>query len=99
MRSMRSALAAAFLVLASWSTEAQPATPAAVRPDVLMSGVTTEVIAILKRDAAAGEPTDVVGLIELLSDKNRQNGSRPNGVGPQTPLAPVLVLRLVRERL
>ena len=64
MRSMRSALAAAFLVLASWSTEAQPATPAAVRPDVLMSGVTTEVIAILKRDAAAGEPTDVVRLVE-----------------------------------
>jgi phospholipid transport system substrate-binding protein len=230
MRSMRSALAAAFLVLAIWSTEAQTATPAAVRPDVLMSGVTTEVIAILKRDAAAGEPTDVVrlvetkilplfdfqhmtriavarnwrlaspaqqaalvahfrtllvrtyssalstyrdedieykplrfgpgetdvlvrsavrrrgaetltldydmestdagwkvydvkiagvslvltyretfaaavraggidGLIELLSDKNRQNASRPNGVGPQTPLPPVLVLRLVRERL
>jgi phospholipid transport system substrate-binding protein len=35
-----------------------------VRPDVLMSGVTTEVIAILKRDAAAGEPTDVVRLVE-----------------------------------
>jgi phospholipid transport system substrate-binding protein len=226
---MRSTLAAV-LVLAAWSAGAQLAAPAAVRPDVLMSGVTTEVIAILKRDAAAGEPTDVVrlvetkilplfdfqhmtrnavarnwrlaspeqqaalvvqfrtllvrtyssalstyrdeeieykplrfapgetdvlvrsavrrrgaetltldydmestgagwkvydvkiagvslvltyretfaaavraggidGLIELLSDKNRQNGSRLNGAGTLTPLAPVLVLRLVRERL
>jgi phospholipid transport system substrate-binding protein len=226
---MRNALAAV-LVLAAWSAGAQLAAPAAVRPDVLMSGVTTEVIAILKRDAAAGEPTDVVrlvetkilplfdfqhmtrnavarnwrlaspeqqaalvvqfrtllvrtyssalstyrdeeieykplrfapgetdvlvrsavrrrgaetltldydmestgagwkvydvkiagvslvltyretfaaavraggidGLIELLSDKNRQNGSRLNGAGTLTPLAPVLVLRLVRERL
>jgi phospholipid transport system substrate-binding protein len=225
---MRNALAAV-LVLAAWSAGAQLAAPAAVRPDVLMSGVTTEVIAILKRDAAAGEPTDVVrlvetkilplfdfqhmtrnavarnwrlaspeqqaalvvqfrtllvrtyssalstyrdeeieykplrfapgetdvlvrsavrrrgaetltldydmestgagwkvydvkiagvslvltyretfaaavraggidGLIELLSDKNRQNGSRLNGAGTQTPLAPLLVLRLVRER-
>jgi phospholipid transport system substrate-binding protein len=227
--SLRNALGA-FLILAAWSAGAQLTAPAAVRPDVLMSTVTTEVLATLKRDAAAGEPTDVArlvetkilplfdfhhmtrnavarnwrlaspeqqaalvaqfrtllvrtyssalstyrdedieykplrlapgetdvlvrsavrrrgaetltldydmestvagwkvydvkiagvslvltyretfaaavraggidGLIELLSDKNRQNGSRPNGTGTQTLLAPVLVLRLVRERL
>ncbi|HEY8249271.1 MAG TPA: ABC transporter substrate-binding protein [Burkholderiales bacterium] len=60
---MRSALAAV-LVLAAWSAGAQPAAPAEVRPDVLMSGVTTEVIAVLKHDAAAGQPTDVVRLVE-----------------------------------
>jgi phospholipid transport system substrate-binding protein len=227
--SLRNALAA-FLILAAWSAGAQLTAPAAVRPDVLMSTVTTELIATLKRDAAAGEPTDVArlvetkilplfdfqhmtriamarnwrlaspaqqaalvahfrtllvrtysaalstyrdedidykplrftpgetdvlvrstlrrrgaetltldydmesteagwkvydvkvagvslvltyretfaaavraggidGLIEMLSDKNRQNASRPSGAGPQTPPPPELVLRLVRERL
>ena len=60
---MRSALAA-FLVLAAWSAGAQPADPAEVRPDVLIRGVTMEVIATLKHDAAAGQPTDVVRLVE-----------------------------------
>jgi phospholipid transport system substrate-binding protein len=51
-------------VLAVWSAEAQLAAPAAVRPDTLMSEVTSEVIAVLKHHAAAGRPTDVVRLVE-----------------------------------
>jgi len=60
---MRSALAAV-LVLAAWSAGAQLAAPAEVRPDVLMSRVTAEVIAVLKHDTAAGQPADVVRLVE-----------------------------------
>lgn len=61
--SSKNLLAAGFagwIGLAAWSLEAQ----APVRPDVLVSGVTTEVIAVLKRDAAAGRPTDVARLVE-----------------------------------
>jgi len=60
---MRSA-PAAVLLLAAWSAGAQLAAPAEVRPDVLIRGVTMEVIATLKHDAAAGQPTDVVRLVE-----------------------------------
>jgi phospholipid transport system substrate-binding protein len=35
----------------------------ALRPDVLISGVTADVVAILKRDAAAGEQTDITQLV------------------------------------
>jgi len=55
---------AAVLLLAAWSAGAQLAAPAEVRPDVLIRGVTMEVIATLKHDAAAGQPTDVVRLVE-----------------------------------
>jgi phospholipid transport system substrate-binding protein len=49
---------AACVGLAVWKAPAQP-----VRPDILMSSVTAEVIAVLKRDAAAGQPTDVAQLV------------------------------------
>lgn len=55
---------AASIGLFAGSAEAQLQAPAAVQPDVLMSKVTAEVVAILKRDAAAGQPTDVAQLVE-----------------------------------
>lgn len=66
--------------------------------DVKIAGVSM-VLTYRETFAAAVRAGGIDGLIELLSDKNRQNGSQPQGAGPQTPLAPVLVLRLVRERL
>jgi phospholipid transport system substrate-binding protein len=60
---MRNALAA-LLALAAWSAQAQPADSATPRPDALMSALTAEVTATLKRDAAAGVPTDVARLVE-----------------------------------
>jgi phospholipid transport system substrate-binding protein len=50
-------------LLASGAAAQLPA-PAAAPPDVLMRSVTTEVLAILKQDAAAGQPTDVARLVE-----------------------------------
>jgi phospholipid transport system substrate-binding protein len=47
--------------LAAWNAAAQPV---ATQPDVLMSAVTAEVIAILKRDLAAGRATDVAQVVE-----------------------------------
>jgi phospholipid transport system substrate-binding protein len=38
--------------------------PPPVRPDVLMKSVTTEVVAILRQDLAAGRPSDVAQLVE-----------------------------------
>jgi phospholipid transport system substrate-binding protein len=46
------------------SAAAQLLQPPPQRPDVLMSGVTSEVIAVLKQDLAAGRPTDVAQLVE-----------------------------------
>jgi phospholipid transport system substrate-binding protein len=46
------------------SAGAQLLQPPPQRPDALMSGVTSEVIAILKQDLAAGRPTDVAQLVE-----------------------------------
>jgi phospholipid transport system substrate-binding protein len=67
VRPMRSLFAASLALgvgLAAWSAAAQLPAPAAERPDVLMSRVTAEVIATLKKDAAAGQPTDVGLLVE-----------------------------------
>jgi len=50
--------------LLACSAAAQPSAPAAAPPDVLMRSVTTEVLAILKHDAATGQPTDVARLVE-----------------------------------
>jgi phospholipid transport system substrate-binding protein len=46
------------------AAHAQLLLPPPVRPDVLMSAVTSEVIAVLKQDFAAGQPTDVAQLVE-----------------------------------
>ena len=64
MRSVLAAGLAACIGLAAWSAGAQPQAGAAAQPDVLMSGVTAEVIFILRRDAADGRPTDVARLVE-----------------------------------
>jgi phospholipid transport system substrate-binding protein len=64
MRNVLAAGLAACVGLAAGDAGAQLLAPPAVRPDVLMSTVTTEVTALLKRDAAAGQPTDVVQLVE-----------------------------------
>lgn len=54
---------AAGIGLAAGSAQAQlPA--AAVRPDVLMSALTTEVLTVIQRDAAAGRPSDFAELVE-----------------------------------
>jgi phospholipid transport system substrate-binding protein len=50
--------------LFAWSAGAQLLQPPPVRPDSLMSAVTSEVIIILKQDLAAGRPTDVSLLLE-----------------------------------
>jgi phospholipid transport system substrate-binding protein len=64
LRNVVAAGLAACIALAALSAAAQPAAPAAVRPDVLMSSVTAEVIAILKQDMAAGQATNVAQLVE-----------------------------------
>jgi phospholipid transport system substrate-binding protein len=64
LRNVVAAGLAACIALAALSAAAQPAAPAAVRPDVLMSSVTAEVIAILKQDIAAGQATNVAQLVE-----------------------------------
>ena len=64
MRSVFAAVLALGVGLAAWSAQAQLLTPAAERPDVLMSRVTTDVIAILKHGATTGQPTDVGQLVE-----------------------------------
>ena len=55
---------ATLLGLGGWSASAQLLQPPPVRPDALMNAVTSEVIAILKQDLAAGRPTEVAQLIE-----------------------------------
>jgi phospholipid transport system substrate-binding protein len=52
------------LGLGAWSAGAQLLQPPPVRPDALMNAVTSEVIAILKQDRAAGRPTEMAELIE-----------------------------------
>jgi phospholipid transport system substrate-binding protein len=62
---MRTALVtglAAGLFLAAASALAQ--LPAPARPDVLMSALTTEVLTVIRRDAAADRPTDFTQLME-----------------------------------
>ena len=55
---------AVLLGLGGWSASAQLLQPPPVRPDALMNAVTSEVIAILKQDLAAGRPTAMAQLIE-----------------------------------
>jgi phospholipid transport system substrate-binding protein len=64
LRNVVAAGLGACIALAALSAAAQPAAPAAVRPDVLMSSVTAEVIAILEQDIAAGQATNVAQLVE-----------------------------------
>jgi len=66
MHRMVAAGLAACFGLAVWNAPAQPPAPAAVQPDVLLRSVTAEVTAVLKRDAAAGQPTDVAQLVEKM---------------------------------
>lgn len=49
---------------AVWHARAELPAPAVVQPDVLMRGVTAEVVAVLKRDADAGQPADIAHLVE-----------------------------------
>ena len=51
-------------LLGMGSAGAQLLQPPPQRPDALMSAVTSEVIALLKQDLAAGQPTDVARLVE-----------------------------------
>jgi phospholipid transport system substrate-binding protein len=55
---------AAGIFLAAASALAQVSAPAPTRPDVLMSALTTEVLAVIRRDAAADRPTDFTRLME-----------------------------------
>jgi len=55
---------AALISLAALGVAAQLPAPAEVRPDVLVSEVSAAVIGILKRDAVAGQATDVARLVE-----------------------------------
>ena len=64
MHKMIAAGLAACFGLAVWNAPAQLLAPAAVQPDVLLRSVTAEVTAVLRRDAAAGQPTDVAQLVE-----------------------------------
>ena len=66
--------------------------------DVKIAGVSL-VIAYREAFAAAVRAGGIDGLIKQLSDKNGQNESAPRWADPQTRLAPVLMLSLVRGRL
>jgi len=54
----------AWLGLGSGSAHAQLLLPPQQRPEALMRAVTTEVIAVLDQDAAAGERTNIAQLVE-----------------------------------
>jgi phospholipid transport system substrate-binding protein len=55
---------AALLGVGGGSASAQLLQPPPQRPDALMKAVTSEVIAVLKQDLAAGRPTNVAQLVE-----------------------------------
>jgi len=59
--------------------------------DVKVAGVS---LVITYRDSFAATVRDggIDGLVKSLSDKNQQNESRPKAPGPQTRLAPALVI-------
>jgi phospholipid transport system substrate-binding protein len=59
--------------------------------DVKVAGVS---LVITYRDSFAATVRDggIDGLVKSLSDKNQQNDSRPKAPGPQTRLAPALVI-------
>jgi phospholipid transport system substrate-binding protein len=63
MRRVLTALAAT-LTLATWGAGAQLLAPAPVRPDVMMSALTTEVMAVLNKDASAGRSSELARLLE-----------------------------------
>lgn len=75
---MRTLFVALACALGVGSAVAQLLQPPPQRPDALMSGVTSAVIAILKQDLAAGRPTDVAQLVEdkilPLFDFHRMTG-------------------------
>ena len=62
---MRTLFVALVCALGASSAGAQLLQPPRERPDALMSAVTSEVIAVLKQDLAAGRPTDVAQLVEV----------------------------------
>jgi len=55
---------AATLILAPWGVCAQLLAPAPVRPDAMMSGLTAEVLSVLRQDQAAGRVSDLTELVE-----------------------------------
>jgi phospholipid transport system substrate-binding protein len=55
---------AALLGVASLAADAQLLLPPPERPDALMRSVTSEVIAVIRQDQAAGERTDIVRLVQ-----------------------------------
>ena len=57
-------LLACLLLPGGWSVHAQLLGSLPTRPDALMNAVTSEVLAILKQDLAAGRPTNVSPLVE-----------------------------------
>jgi len=57
-------LLACLLLPGGWSVHAQLLGSFPVRPDALMNTVTSEVLAVLKQDLAAGRRTDIAGLVE-----------------------------------
>ena len=57
-------LLACLLLPGGWSVHAQLLGSYPVRPDALMNTVTSEVLAVLKQDLAAGRRTDIAGLVE-----------------------------------
>jgi phospholipid transport system substrate-binding protein len=76
---VRTLLVALACALGAGSAGAQFLQPPPQRPDALMSGVTSEVIAVLRRDLAAGRPTDVAQLVQdrilPLFDFRRMTGT------------------------
>lgn len=61
---MKKLLVFAVTALFGFGAGAQLLQPPPQRPDALMSAVTSEVIAVLKQDLAAGRPTDLARLVE-----------------------------------
>ena len=57
-------LLACLLLPGGWSAHAQLLGSLPTRPDALMKAVTSEVLATLKQDVAAGRPTDIPRLVE-----------------------------------
>jgi phospholipid transport system substrate-binding protein len=61
---MRKLAVAALLTLASWHVAAQLLAPAPVRPDVLMSGLTDEVMVVLNKKESAARTSEFERLME-----------------------------------